>query len=76
MSEKHYLICLAPICKEDRNPNFKEEVIWCPGEPVCSKTPYQEFQRKQVDINKWVEKGIFKNIDKMYTANDLETRSI
>ncbi len=55
MTEKHYLTCLAPICQDDRNLNFREEVVWCPGEAVCSKTPYQEFQRKQVEINKEVK---------------------
>lgn len=76
MTEKHYLTCLAPICQDDRNLNFREEVVWCPGEAVCSKTPYQEFQRKQVEINKEVKKGTFRNIEEGYTLKDLETRSI
>lgn len=74
--DKHHLICEAPICQDDPNLNYKIEVIWRPGEKVCLKKPYQKFQKKQLDINFWVEKGKFKNIDQIYNANDLETLSI
>lgn len=73
---KHHLFCEAPICQDDPNPNYKEEVIWCPGEPVCKKVPYQKFQQVQIKINKCLKKGKFKNVDKTYTAHDLETHSI
>ncbi len=76
MTDKHSLICSAPICQDDLNPNFKEEIGWYPGEAVCLKAPYQAFQEKQLDINKGVKNGTFKHMDKMYTAKDLETRSI
>jgi hypothetical protein len=76
MENNHYLNCEAPICQGDPNPNYKDEVIWYPGEKVCQKTPLQKFQRKQKEINELVVKGIFKNIDTPYTANDLETKSI
>jgi hypothetical protein len=76
MKTKHYLICEAPICQGDINPHYKNEVIWYPGEKVCQKKPYQKFQRKQIDINKWVKNGTFKNIDQAYTAHDLETKLI
>lgn len=72
----HYLECNASICKDDPNPNFKKEVFWYPGELVCAKTPYDKYQKKQLDINKFVSKGIFKNLDTCYTANELETKSI
>ena len=72
----HYLNCEAPICAGDPNPNFKREVIWCPGERICKRKPYQRFQRRQVEINKLVVKGRFRNIDTSYTARDLETLSI
>jgi hypothetical protein len=73
---KHFLLCEAPICQDDQNPNYKMEVIWYAGEKVCLMSPYQKFQKKQIDINKCVKKGIFKNLDVPYTAHDLETRSI
>ena len=76
MGNNHYLICEAPICRNDPNPNYKKEVLWYPGEKVCTKGPYQKFQKKQLDINGWVKKGKFKNMDEEYTANDLENRSI
>lgn len=73
---KHYLVCEAPICSGDANDNYKKEAIWYAGEYVCLKVPYQKFQKKQIDINKWVKKDKFKNIDIPYTAHDLEHRSI
>jgi hypothetical protein len=76
MENNHHLNCLASICQCDTNLNYKNEVVWYPGEKVCQRTPYMKFQQKQVDINKWVEKGVFKNVDQGYTANELETRSI
>jgi hypothetical protein len=68
--------CNAPICKDDNNPKFKDEVLWFAGEEVCTQTPYSKFQKKQLDINKWVAKGKFKNMDEPYTAHQLETRCI
>ena len=77
MKEKqHYLVCASSICAEDPNPNFKDEILWYPGERVCRKFPYQEFQKKQLSINMLVKKGKFKDIDKPYTANELENSSI
>ena len=76
MENKHFLICEASICAGDPNPKYKEEVIWWPGELICKKKPYEKFQKKQIDINYWVKQGKFKNLEKYYTANDLETRSI
>lgn len=72
----HHLNCEAPICAGDPNPNFKREVIWCPGERICKRKPYQRFQRRQSDINKVVAKGRFKHPDTPFTARDLETLSI
>lgn len=74
--EQHHLECKAPICVEDSNPNYKKEVIWRPGELVCQKTPYQKFQKKQLEINELLKKGEFKNMEFSYTANDLETYAI
>ena len=71
MNDVHYLVCSAPICQDDPNPNYKNEVIWRPGEKVCKKTPYEEFQ-----INELVRKSKFKNMDHAYTASELENRSV
>lgn len=76
MSEPHYKTCEAAICQCDPNPNNKNEVIWRPGEGVCMKSPFEKFQKKQIEINKLVKKGTFKNMDEGYTANQLETMSI
>jgi hypothetical protein len=72
----HHLICEAPICSRDPNPNYKIEVIWYPGEKVCRKFPYYKFQKKQLSINILVKKGRFKNVDKHYTAYELENSCI
>ena len=69
----HHLNCEAPICAGDPNPNFKIEVVWYPGERICKRKPFQRFQRRQVEINKLVAKGKFKNLETPYTARDLET---
>ena len=76
MRYKHYEKCEAPICVEDFNLSYKDEVTWRPGEKVCQKGPFQKFQKKQTDINRWFKKGKFKNKDTAYTAHELETRSI
>ncbi len=74
--ENHYLKCEAAICTGDPNPNYKNEVVWCPGEELCKKGPYKKFQKKQIDINDCFKKGSFKNVDERYTAKELENRSI
>lgn len=74
--KKHCLICEAPICRDDTTQNFESEVIWYAGELVCQKGPFQKFQLVQNDINRWVEKGKFKNLDTPYTKYELENKSI
>ena len=68
--------CEAPICVNDKNKNFKNEVYWYTGESICTCQKTAKFKTKQRDINKWVKLGKFKNLDIPYTATDLETRSI
>ncbi len=68
--------CSAPICRDDRNPHYKEEVVWYAGEPVCTQTPYTKYQKKQLAINKEVKTGKFKLTTIPLTAHYLETRSI
>lgn len=68
--------CEAPICVNDKNPNYKKEVLWYAGEPVCTCQKTAKFKTKQRDINKWVALKKFKNLDIPYTAFELETRSI
>lgn len=76
MKKEHYLICEAPICAGDPNINYKNEILWYPGEKVCRRIPYEEFQRKQLSINILVKKGKFRNIEIPYTATELENSSI
>jgi hypothetical protein len=76
MQKEHYLICSAPICVDDPNPNYKDEVIWYSGEKVCRKIPYDEIQKKQLRINILIQKGKFKNVKELYTTHDLEIACI
>lgn len=69
---EHRLNCNAAICNEDCNLNFKCDVVWYPGEPVCKQAPFQEFQKKQLEINKLVVLGKFKNMEYRFTAEMLE----
>ncbi len=68
--------CNAPICADDSRENWKHDVQWYAGEEVCQKNPKQKFQRVQVEVNKSVKSGHFKNLDIPYTAHELETRSV
>lgn len=76
MPKEHYLICEAPICAGDLNPNYKGEVVWWPSEKICREFPYQEFQKKQLSINILAKKGKFRNVETPYTAYELETLRI
>ena len=76
MNEKHYLRCDVAICNGDKNSDYKEEVIWRPGEIVCKRKPYEKFQLKQIEINKLFAQGKFKDRYDGYTAHMLETLSI
>lgn len=71
-SVRHYLLCEAPICNDDPNPRYKKEVVWYPSELVCRRKPFEKFQKIQMEINKLAKEGKFKNIDKPYTAKELE----
>lgn len=44
----HELLCEAPICQDDCQPQY----IWYPGESVCGKKPYKHFQKIQFRLNK------------------------
>ena len=72
MKIPHHLRCESPICNGDPNPNYKHEVLWYPGELVCKRGPFEPFQLQQLLINKEVKRGRFKNMDKAYTASELE----
>lgn len=81
---RHYLKCEAPICADlqaydpKHNPgheNWKEDVIWYPGEIVCRKPPYTKWQRRQLTINKWHEQGLFKRPELYWNVNMLMNRT-
>lgn len=75
MSDKitrHELNCSAPICVKDSNLNYKNEVVWYPGEAICKVRPYCKFQNKQIKLNKQLKKGILKNPYSSYIVKDLE----
>ena len=76
MKYKHSEYCEAAICAGSFSPNYKNEIPWYPGEKICTQKPYAKFQKKQLAINKEVEKGTFRNTDTPYTADELENKSI
>lgn len=69
---KHSDFCSAPLCQE----NCPVNAVWYPGEEVCLKQPYTKWQKKQLDINKWVSKGKYTNLETPLNRLDLETRSL
>jgi len=68
---KHFQICEAPMCMGDPTKNWKENVIWHPGEPVCQKRPFNKVQKRQAQINRWVKKGEFKYPELCFTYRKL-----
>ncbi|MFA6273627.1 MAG: hypothetical protein WC662_00520 [Candidatus Paceibacterota bacterium] len=76
MAYNHRENCEASICQDEIEPNWKNDRVWCPGEKICQKKPYQKFQKMQIEINKMVALGKFRNMDEGYTTHDLETKSI
>lgn len=73
---KHLDNCSAAICNQDTNPNYKDEVLWYPGEQVCRNKPYEKFQLKQIKINELVRNSKFNKVDLGFTANELECLKI
>ena len=71
MKTLHEEVCEAPICAGDTTENWKVNVLWYPGEAVCNLKG-QKFQKNQRRINKYVAKGIFKHLDRYFTATSLE----
>ena len=69
---KHLEFCEAPICQE----TFDNDLVWYPGELVCTKKPLTNWQKKQIIINKEVIKGTFKHLDTALTGYDLKHKSI
>jgi hypothetical protein len=70
----HNLLCPAAICNDDPNPNYKNEVVWLPGEPICKRTPLEKYQIIQNRINEGFKKGGFQDSDG-FTASQLESTS-
>ncbi len=74
--EKHLLFCEAPICK-CINKKDRDELVWYPGEPVCTMRPHSIFQKRQLAINRYIKgHNDFKNIDMAYTVPLLEKHSV
>lgn len=74
MKTTHLNTCSAPICAEDTT---SSELIWRPGEVVCTKSPAQPFQKKQREINKLFNAGKWKfhDPDDWFTKDDLEGKT-
>lgn len=64
--------CPGSICVGDDTPNWKENVIWYPGEFVCTRKPYAHVQKVQHRINKLLLKGVFKNPKRWFTYKTLD----
>lgn len=67
--------CPGSICMSDDTPNWEKNVIWYPGEPVCTRKPYCHIQRIQIRINKLLAKGKLKFPRTYWTANMLDRRT-
>ena len=75
---EHHLNCEAPICADEKGyqdqPNWRKEVLWYAGEPVCGKSPFTRWQKRQAQINRWHAKGLFKFPELYFTVESLLNR--
>jgi hypothetical protein len=69
-NNRHLNNCSAPICPQDTNPNYNDEVVWWVGEPICKAQPYSLFQEQQVKLNTLYRKNKIK--DMCFTVSELE----
>ena len=78
MIQKHWQRCEAPICMDlrcyDDQPNWKQEVLWYPGEKVCHKSPYNHVQKVQNKINKFLNKGLLRFPERYFTFEMLSRK--
>lgn len=73
--EEHWRKCEGAICKDDPTPDWKKNVVWYPGEPLCQKGPYSRWQKNQSKINRYLKKGRLTHPRTCYTAEMLERRN-
>lgn len=66
--------CPGAICEADPTPNWKDHVLWYPGEFICSRTPLSHAQKVQKRLNKLLAKGKLKNPYSCYTWKMLNAR--
>lgn len=63
MSTQHWETCPSPICNDERGykdmPNWKNEVVWYPGEPIC-KMKRTSWNKKQEYVERVLAKGQMK----------------
>lgn len=67
--------CDGVICVADQSKEWKNKVIWYPGERECTSQPFNKWQKMQRKINKRVKAGTFKYMGLYFTAHDLEKLS-
>ena len=69
--KNHYVNCNAPICAEDTNPNFRDEVVWHPDEEICKLKPTERWHKLQHSLVYLTSTGRFIDKGQGYTANEL-----
>ena len=75
-SNYHWENCSAPICNDekayDQTPNWRDEVVWRAGEPMCSKG-HKPWQKKQEWVNRVLAKGELakEKLDRPFTVSEL-----
>lgn len=75
-SQKHWEVCNAPICNDERGyaemPNWRSEVVWLPGEPLCS-FGRAKWKKKQEYVNRSLQRG---NLEKEKLNRAMTTRDL
>ena len=66
---KHFKNCSAALCKEGI---YQNEAVWYIGEEVCRKSPFTDWQQKQMLLNKKLKLGYKLDLRMAYTMASLE----
>ena|SRR6185437_12149917 len=63
----HWKTCEAPICFDDTTPDWKQYVIWYPGEKICFFQGYEKVRQVQTSINDLLKQKRLKNPYQVFT---------
>ena len=70
-SNHNHLVCEGAVCGADLTDDWQKNVKWFPGDKECGAKPMTHWQKVTRRINRRVEKGTFKHLNRYFTAEML-----